>query len=655
MPSFRKLTLTAAISSTVALAGCSSSDGGSSSGETVSGTASAPGGQVAQFESRNLLEIAAGFFISPAAAAVIGLDPIQGADVELIRVDDDGNQVGEVLASTTTSITGDYKLTLPQGVNLAGNLIVRITGTNNQALRAQVVEQDVDISPVSEFVLRKFIETGADLDQLQVNDVVKLNGKVEQFDMTAGQDLSQMFEILEEEVGDFVESEVAVAAGGEGDAGSVTGDYRSAAFALELHDSDNNDGGTYAHSLWTSSFSFNDGGDDVVNITLVNEDDLYGSLGGLSVDNSAWVYHETEFEEVNDTFNGTLTQSGILSIEGQFEENIDGEYGWRWPPVTYNLVQASDKGLFFIQPNEAGVRYAVIDTNDDGTPDALDPEQKLGDEVSRSLEIFARQPANFTDSDLSGDFGRVYIGSDISTGQLLLETEVNTLTFNGDGTVDDNGVSTGHGHEIGMSEAGNNYTATTTPAESGISIAITADGDITSIGGEAADGFINDAYDFIVVSDGTGTNQSDSQLDMTLMTKLPTSAPTVTGKQYRLQLVSMKLDSQERFLLSSSKFNTYLSMSSETAGSIDGSFLEVEKTGLNGQLSVSTDLVDSAQASANIAANGAASLTIGSTEGTTTLDGFFNEDASLGLFALRWAPTEGDPDELGLVILTETN
>ena len=59
--------------------------------------------------------------------------------------------------------------------------------------------------------------------------------------------------------------------------------------------------------------------------------------------------------------------------------------------------------------------------------------------------------------------------------------------------------------------------------------------------------------------------------------------------------------------------------------------------------------------SGGISANGATTITVGSSEGSTTLDGFFNADASLGMFALRWEPTEGDPDELGLVILTETN
>jgi hypothetical protein len=164
--------------------------------------------------------------------------------------------------------------------------------------------------------------------------------------------------------------------------------------------------------------------------------------------------------------------------------------------------------------------------------------------------------------------------------------------------------------------------------------------------------------DFIAVygSEGESMNVAQSgaysMVDLTLMAKLPITAPSVANKRFRMQLISMKLDSEERFLLSSSKFNTFLAMSSETAGTIDGGFLEVEKNGLAGQVSVTTDKVEAAPVTATIDTNGATTITIDSTEGTTTLDGFFNEDASMGLFALRWAPTNGDPDELGLVVLT---
>ncbi|MEJ2310576.1 MAG: hypothetical protein P8Z78_14895, partial [Gammaproteobacteria bacterium] len=70
---------------------------------TISGVAEALDGQVALLENKPMLMIAAEFLIPAAHAAISGLDPVTGAIVELIRIDDDGNQIGDVLASTTTS------------------------------------------------------------------------------------------------------------------------------------------------------------------------------------------------------------------------------------------------------------------------------------------------------------------------------------------------------------------------------------------------------------------------------------------------------------------------------------------------------------------------------------------------------------------------
>src|SRR5699024_7860273 len=107
----------------------------------ISGVASAPAGAVAHYTTPNTFEVALNFFVPQAAAAITGLKPTEGATVELIRVGDDGNQVGDVLATAKTSITGDYTLNLPQNVNLAGSLVVRITGQNSTTLRAQVVQE----------------------------------------------------------------------------------------------------------------------------------------------------------------------------------------------------------------------------------------------------------------------------------------------------------------------------------------------------------------------------------------------------------------------------------------------------------------------------------------------------------------------------------
>jgi len=672
MSSFRKLTLAVAISSTVALAGCvdddDNDDGGVvSTDETISGTATAPAGVVGRFETRNLFEIAAEFFISPAAATISGLAPIQDAEVELIRVDDQGSQVGEVLASTTTSTEGVYELTLPQGVNLAGNLVVRINGAN-QSLRAQVVDHDVDISPVSEFILTKFLETGAHLGQLQLDEVASLSDKVEEFDMNAGSDLDATFGILETEVGDFVENKVAVVAGGKGDAGSVAGDYRSVSFSLEMSDRDNYEPGSYGHSVGASTYRFADGGEAIVTITLNDEEDIDGSLGGTSINPPSWLDHETSpSTAVNETFSGTLTQSGILSVESDFEEDFeidDGIEGLRLPAMVHNLVQAGDNGTFIAQANETAVRYQITET-DGGAEPVLDTDMKLGDEISRSMEFFARQPTGFEVAALQDAvFGAVFIGSELSknvvrngtTSSISLETQVNTVTFGGGDTVDVSAVTEGHGHFISQTPAGPEYEATTEVAETGIPLVISANGDIEFVDEEPADGFINEAKDFIAIYEGEGEPDNYSSVGLTLMTKLPDTKPSVAGKRFRMQLMSMALDSQDsqpEFLLSSSKFNTVLTMGSETEGTLDGSLLEVGRTGLAGQLSVDTARLEAVSVDAEIGATGATTLTIDSGDGDTTiLDGFFNEDASLGVFALRSLPGEGEPNELGLLVLT---
>lgn len=652
------LVLAGALSTSVLLAGCgssSSSGSGSTEGTQVSGTATAPAGTVAFYEPRTPFEVALNFLVPSVAAAITGLDPIEGADVELIRVDDNGNQIGEVLARTSTSITGDYRLTLPEGVNLAGNLVVRITGQNSTTLRAQVVEQDVDISPVSEFVLRKFISQGAKLDQLVVTDVVKLEGRVEAFDITLSDanNLEQAFAALDQQVGDFVENQVAVVAGGEGDSTGIVGNYRSAAFEFGLHDSDDGSDGTYATDLWMAQFSFAAGSDGAVTVNHTQEDYAYGSLSGIAL-NQSNVYYEGGTDPFDESFPATYSGNGILSIFADFEEELDGNSGWRFPAHTYNLQQVPDTGLFFLLANEAAVRYGTVDTDGDGEKDAVDPQAKQGDEVFRSLEVFSRTPTAFTDSDLTGTFGRVFIETWIQSGVLEVETEINTLTFPGDGTVDS---STPSGHRIGLVAGSSEptYTATSGDPEEALTIVITADGDIESVGEDLTDGFVNDDANFLAFAESEGTDDLNAQMNKTLAVKLPTQAPTVAGKTYRLLFNSLTLGNGQEMIMNSSKFNTLLTMASNTTGSIDGTFFEVIKAGLGGDIEVSTEEVADIEVAVSLGGSEPTNLEVSDEEGTTTLEGFFNEDASLGIFNVHWQPTgPGNPNELGLAILVQT-
>ncbi|MBL7251419.1 hypothetical protein [Alloalcanivorax marinus] len=631
-----------------ALAACgdssssSSDDSDTGQARTVTGTASAPSGMVASLRAPDPLRVVLDFLIQPAAAAITGLQPVNGATVELIRVDNDGNPVGEVLATTTTSTTGDYTLTLPQGVNLAGNLVVRIRGADAQ-MRAQVVEEAVNIDPTSEFLLREFIAQGTDLEQLVINEVVKLKGKVEAFDLTAGANLTDMLEQLDAEVGDLVENQVAVINDGGGDAATVAGHYRANAFSLGLHDSDDQSGGTFATDLYTSTFTFSDGGDGIVDLNLTGEESAEGMLSGNTV-SGAWLDYGTSGEEMDETFSAALTASGILSVEGEFEEEVDDEHAFRFPPSVYNLQRVGDRGLFFQVSKEAAVRYGVTQ---DG---ALNPDDRRGDEAFRALEVFARTPTDFSDNDLDGDFGRVYLATEMEQGLIAVEAETNVVSFNGNGNLN---LATGTFHRLGV---GTGYETGATETAENLSVIIDGDGDIVAIGGEPEDGFINDTHDFISLMRAEGSDSEFARFDTTLMVKLPQATPDVAGNRYRMLLLSLFLEGNPaggaNMEMYASQFNTFLTLDSATQATLAGGINEVSKNNLAANLETSVDEVEESF-SVDVAANGAATLTLEADDGTNVLDGFFNQDASLGLFTLRFEPDQGDPNELGLVVLVE--
>lgn len=667
---FKKLALATAVSSVVGIAGCGGSSGGSSSdsntasGETISGTATAPAGTVAHWQEPGLMEVAVNFLISPAAAALNDLlAPVKGADVELIRVDDNGDQLGDVLASTVTSITGDYTLTLPEGVSLAGNLVVRITGQNNQQLRAQVVERDVDITPISEFVLRKFIQTGADLDELEVTDIVKLSGKVEEYDLTnvSGQDLDAVFRSLESEVGTFIENDV-VAVSAEGAAtASIAGTYVNAAFGFALHDTDNSGFGTYAHDLWINRFTFADGGTGTVNISYTGGESGYANLFGTALE-TANVYYEVDIDQEMESFEGSYNTSGVLSVEGNFEEEIDLDigFGWRWPGQSYIFQEVAGQGLFIGLNHEAAVRYELTDTDNDGQEDALDPSARAGDEALRTLEIFIRQPTSLTPADVQGDYGRVYLSALLEDGYLELTTETNLVEFTGTFEAT---IAAGTSHELMVNSNGAAvYTTTSFPAES-TAIPIAADGSIDF--GNGIVGQTNESGSFIDFTETDGCNsgsldcgQSEAGFDKTLLVKLPSTQLDLSGKKYRLMFMAMHLDGggTNNMVLSATRFNTYMNMTSDSAGTISGTVSELEKpTGLGSDLVSVTGAISEQAFTISVAPNGSTTVTIPNDQAgeETVFEGYFNEDGSLGVFTTGYVEAGGDRDELGLAVLID--
>jgi hypothetical protein len=575
---------------------------------------------------------------------------VSGATIELIRIDNAGNQVGDVLATALTSITGGYTLTLPAGVNLAGNLIVHITGTGNNELRAQVVEEAVDISPLSEFVLRKFIENGADLSTIETAAVVKLSGQVEAFDLTAGSDLAVLFEQLEFSAGEFVDSQIDALQSSPANATGLSGEYRSAALQIALVDGDGRDFGAYVLDQWSSNFTFTGNADGAVVIEDNNEESVRGYVYGTDASLTELDY-QVLTDNDSETLQARFDDTNTLMVENEFEENIDGDIGWRSPPVTYRLQKVRDQNIFFLLNQEASVRYATIDTDGDNVDDAVDPGAREGDEVARGIEVFAKKPTAMTTADLSGAFGRVYFGAFLAaSGHIEMEMETNILEFASGlfdyGIAERNSISRNSMGQV-------NATAETTPAEENLAIRVDVDGDILSIGGEPTAGFVNDAANLVVFSESEGVDASEANFSKTFLIKLPTTPPSVANKRYRL----MFIDSQfagTAFEVNNSRFNSFIAWNSNGTGTLALEATTISKSSLGANVIGTAHPANERAVTAEIAANGAGTINITDAEGTLRLKGYWNETASYGVFTAGYLPSgETAFGSIGVAVLTE--
>lgn len=584
------------------------------------------------------------FFIGDAVAAITGLKPVEGALVELIRIDNSGAQVGGVLASTNTSTNGKYILPLPTGVDLAGNLVVRITGGGKE-IRSQVVDQEVNISPVSEFILRKFIENETDLQVLEPGAVVKLSGYVEEFDLTSGSDLSTMFAQLEAAVGEFIDAQIDVIQVEPDSATHISGAYRSASMQLALHDSNDFEWGTFAVDMWRSEFEFRGKADGTVEVDHLAEETAWGSVHGDDGANLELNY-SVRIDDESDTYAASFNKAGVLTIEGEFDEEIDEDYAWRWPPVTYRLQKVRDQNLFFQLNQEAAVRYETIDINGNK---ALNPDAPVGDEVNRGIEVFYKKATGLTTASVNGSYGRVYRGVMMNaSGHLEIEVESNELIFN-NGSV---AYGAAERNRITRNSGGYNGKFTETTEAEQFPIEVAADGRIT-VGDELTDGYFNDTADFAAMMGSNGEDGDEAGFAETFFVKLPNDAPDLTGKRYRLMYLNTGFYGSQ-IEMSNSRFDSFVTFTSNTAGSASLGINALTTGWLGADILASAFPVSERVVTATVGDKGATTLQINAAGGYLRLKGYWNSTASYGLFTIGFISGDGPvPGSVGLAVLVE--
>lgn len=597
-------------------------------------------------------------FVFPSAYAdITGLEPVEGATVELIRVDNTGTQVGDVLASTATSITGDYTLTVPAGTDLSGDLIVRISGMGGAEMRAQVVNQEVNINPVSEFVLQKFIDNGADLNALTTESVVKLVGQVEEFDLTAGADMEAMLAALEAETGNFVEDQISVIESTPGSGATIAGNYRGAEFGFGLHDDDQQYGvGTLSVDGALFEFALSDESNGNVGLTFSMEEDYWSNQTFFESGSTVTLSFDAEIDtETGGSETAIIDDAGVLSVESEFEEEIDGDFGWRSPASVLRLQKALNTNVFVGTAVDASVRYQTVDTNDDQIKDAVNPNAREGDEVSRSLLLVAEKPDAMATSDLSGDFGRVYYEALVnSNGFANVRVEHGTLNFDGAGSLDVNEMAIAD-----LSRSG--YSESVDEAAADLAYSVSGNGSVFTVEGGDENSVFNNTFDFLVIHTADATDDANPednvvnevQSGTTLAVKLPGSQLNISNKVYRIFFMGLSL-AQDSTSLATTRFDSTMTVSNDgLAASVTTEILDVAKATSTAEVVAGDDEPETQNATISLAANGETSIVVNDLEGATTLNGYFSHDGSLGIFESRYADTGADPDELGIVVLVE--
>lgn len=123
--------------------------------------------------------------------------------VELIRVDEDGNQVGDLIASTRTNANGEYNIEMPEGLTFGPDLVLRVV-VDGKEMRAFLADDEVDIDPYSEYIYRECQENTDSLSNLTPDEINALTTLIQQFAVDIQDSLDISIANFEEIIGDFI-------------------------------------------------------------------------------------------------------------------------------------------------------------------------------------------------------------------------------------------------------------------------------------------------------------------------------------------------------------------------------------------------------------------------------------------------------------------
>ncbi|PKF48895.1 hypothetical protein [Enterovibrio nigricans] len=589
---------------------------------SVTGTVSAPSGTVVNFSKPTLLE----HIFPPAYAAIVGLEPVRNATVELIRVDDDGKQIGDVIASAPTSITGEYRLNLPSGLSLAGNLVVRVRGQNTD-MNAIAINQKVDVDPGSHYIYKNLIDSDLVMADLAENHIVTLRGVIDELDLTAGTDLTETLAALDAVAGFQLKQEIGVLTKTPGDASQFAGAWHGAIFEMSLHDEDTGTSGSFYTSIEGSEFNVEAVSNDTLSITDSYEENfgiLHFYQGGAGIESSLFTATEIqntpedpEQLQVNITSDGSLIERVGLDEHLSYDNGNGPEFGFRTLPSTFILESAGSDDVKIGINQELGLRFLTVDTDNDGKFDALDPNQKVGDEPSLTMDLLVRKGIDISNNTLSGNIGVVIFDLILNSNNAEMEvvTESSILSFDGNGTFS---TSDGSEKRAEILRTPTSLAFSDSPPEDSLTgtYNLSTDGLLTlTIDGDNIQGFISPTGDLLVASlierfPEEAESITDYAQLLAMGIGLGDTPPSIAGSTYKLYPIELGFtQSGGTEVLTFSHPGTMTFDDAGTQATLQGETLGIIKNTVLGQSIAPTEDSETFTMSANVDVNSGVTLT----------------------------------------------
>lgn len=178
----------------------------------LSGTVSAPNAAVAFHRPTITERLLAGLFGEAAYAIVPGSTAVgAGVTVNLIEIDSAGAQVGSVLATATTNVSGGFTLDAPAGFQPASKYVVRVVG-NTSSMDALVTGTQVDVDPYTNtarvLITGALTASGGSLSSVNLKSIDALQQMVVEMskDVAVFSTASQLTTALQTEVQNSEES-----------------------------------------------------------------------------------------------------------------------------------------------------------------------------------------------------------------------------------------------------------------------------------------------------------------------------------------------------------------------------------------------------------------------------------------------------------------